>query len=176
MALIHAHRSLTLPVRACMLLAAILFPAGCGPAAPPPVDEARLDELTAELNQRYTPGLHSLMVDLGLRHASLWFAGAERNWALADYMVHELEELIEDIGELHPVYRDVRVAELIVEMTSPTVQSLDDAIEAGDREAFARAYDDLTTACNGCHIASDRAWIVIQRPESPPLTNLRFRP
>jgi hypothetical protein len=49
-------------------------------------------------------------------------------------------------------------------------------VDAADRSGFRVAYDELTTACNACHIASDRAAIVMQRPTSPPLTNLRYIP
>ncbi len=138
--------------------------------------EARIAELQTELEDRFTPGLHTLMVDLSTRHAALWFAGEARNWPLADYMVHELEELIEEIEELHPMYREVRVAELLREMTTPAIELLEAAVEEESRDDFRFAYDQLTTACNACHIATDRAAIVMQRPTVPPLTNLRFDP
>jgi hypothetical protein len=150
----------------------LLVPAACAPPAEEP--EARLLELREELVDRFTPGLHTLMVDLGVRHASLWFAGEAENWPLADYMVHELEELVEEIEELHPVYREVQVAALIREMTHPAVEALEGAVKHEDRAAFADAYDQLTAACNACHAASDRAALVIQRPTAPPLTNLRY--
>lgn len=116
------------------------------------------------------------MVNLGTRHASLWFAGEAENWPLADYRVHELEELVEEIEERHPVYREVQVAHLLGEMTTPATEALENAVEEEDRAAFQQAYDELTSACNACHIASDRAAIAIQRPTAPPFTNLRYRP
>jgi hypothetical protein len=140
------------------------------------IGEERFRELSLELEERFTPGLHTLMVELGMRHATLWFAGDARNWPLADYLVHEIEELVEDIEEMHPVYREVPVAGLLQEMTLPALDGLEDAVEQGDREGFVRAYDGLTQACNACHVASDRAAIVIQRPTAPPFTNMRFQP
>jgi hypothetical protein len=153
-----------------IVIAALLTLPACGGSAD--ADDTRLQSL----EQRLTPGLHTLMVDLGMRHASLWFAGDAGNWPLADYMVHEIEELIEETGELHPVYRDIQVAALLQEMTAPAIEALEGAVNAGDRGAFVQAYDRLTTACNHCHTASGRAAIVIQRPTAPPLTNLRFQP
>jgi hypothetical protein len=163
----------TQSVRTATLLFVLTFSA-CAPPADGP--DPRLQELREELTERFTPGLHTLMVDLGVRHASLWFAGDAENWPLADYMVHELEELVEDIEELHPVYREVQVAALLGEMTRPAVEDLEDAVEEEDRTAFAEAFDHLTAACNACHVASDRGALVIQRPTAPPLTNLRFSP
>jgi hypothetical protein len=116
------------------------------------------------------------MIDLGLRHALTWFAGDAENWPLADYMVHELEELTEDIEELHPVYRDIQVAMLLREMTTPAVEALESSVEARDHTAFVAAFDRLTAACNHCHVATEREAIVVQRPTAPPVTNLRFTP
>lgn len=110
------------------------------------------------------------------RHATLWFAGEARNWPLADYFLHELEELVEEIEALHPMYRDVPVAELLRTATLPAMEALEEAVEDEDHAAFEAAYDRLTTACNACHIASDRGAIVMVRPTSPPMTNLRYLP
>lgn len=154
---ISGRRSVSETLAALVALAALGL-AGCGAEA------------------RFTPGLHSLMVDLGMRHASLWFAGDAGNWPLADYMAHELEELLGDIEETHPVYHDIQVAVLLGEMTTPAVDAVEAAVVARDHDAFVRAFDDLTTACNHCHQAADRGAIVIQRPTAPPLSNIRYRP
>jgi hypothetical protein len=153
-------------------LAALMVAGSCDRAPSGGSGDARLQELEA----RFTPGLHSLMIDLGIRHALTWFAGDARNWPLADYMVHELEELTEDIEELHPVYREIQVAMLLREMTTPAVEALESSVEARDHTAFVAAFDRLTAACNHCHVASGRQAIVVQRPTVSPLTNLRFEP
>jgi hypothetical protein len=160
----------------------LLLPA-CGPGAGASADavsqvqlEAALKEVREEMEDRFSPGLHSQMVEMQHRHAALWFAGDAGNWGLADYMIHELEELVEEMEEINPVYREVQVAELLQEMTVPAIEGMEDAVEAEDRAAFAQAYDQLITACNACHVASDRAAIVMQRPVEPPLTNLRYAP
>jgi hypothetical protein len=158
----------------------LLLPA-CGPGAGADAVsqaqlEAALHEVRAEMEDRFSPGLHSQMLEMQHRHAALWFAGDRGNWGLADYMIHELEELVEDMEQINPVYREVQVAELLREMTVPAIERMEDALEAQDRAAFAQAYDQLTTACNACHVASDRAAIFMQRPTAPPLTNLRYAP
>jgi len=147
---------------------------GCGPGSSE--SPAAMDALENRLVERFTPGLHSLMVTLSHRHATLWFSGEAENWALADYMIHELEELVEEIEELHPSYDGIPIAELLSEMTTPAIERLESAVDGQDREAFAQAFDQLTVACNACHVASARAFIAIERPETPPLSNLRFRP
>jgi hypothetical protein len=170
---------MTTPTRRTGLaVAAALLLVACQAPAPPDgaVDAAALEALEARLAERFTPGLHSLMMEMEHRHAALWFAGEAGNWPLADYFLHEFEELVEDIEELHPEYRGIPVAEMLAEMTTPAVERMEEAVEAGDRGAYAAAYDQLTMACNACHVAADRAAIVVQRPTAPPLTNLRYTP
>jgi hypothetical protein len=135
-----------------------------------------LEALAGEMEDRFTPGLHSLMTELQHRHASLWFAGEAENWLLADYFLHELEELTEKIEALHPVYDEIPVAQLLRGHTLPPIEGLEAAVKAGDPIAFERGYDQLTQGCNSCHVASDRGFMVITRPTVPPLTNLQYRP
>ncbi len=151
----------------------LFLTSGCGEGE---VSEVRLQEALEGWAERFTPGLHEQMIHLQFRHASLWFAGEEENWELADYMIHELEELVEEIEEANPVYRGVAVAELLGEMTHPAIEAIETAITRRDRDAFRMGYDQLTTACNACHIASERPAIVMQRPDHPPYGNLRFTP
>jgi hypothetical protein len=66
--------------------------------------------------------------------------------------------------------------DLLVDVSLPAVEAVEDAVEAEELDAFVAAYDDLTMACNGCHAPADKAAIVIQHPTVPPLTNLRFTP
>ncbi|MEX2472998.1 MAG: hypothetical protein WEA34_12495 [Gemmatimonadota bacterium] len=146
--------------------------AGCADAG----GESALDARIADLEDRFTPGLHTLMGEVGQRHAMLWFAGDAENWPLADYQLHEIEELIENIESLHPVYDGVPVAELLTETTRPPLDAVEAAVDAGDVVGFRQAFDGLTQGCNSCHIASDRAALAIVRPTAPPVTNLDFSP
>lgn len=163
-----ALRSLTV-----MLLFGV---SACAEPAGNQLDAGAVEARLAELEARFTPGLHTLMAELGARHATLWFAGNAGNWPLADYQLHEIEELVGEIETLHPSYDGIPVAELLGETTEPALDELAAAVDAGDHEGFVRSFDQLTGACNGCHIASDREAIRIIRPTSPPLTNLDFQP
>jgi hypothetical protein len=165
----HRPRCSLLPVMAAM--AAMLV--ACEPAD----DRERADQVdAAPAPAAAGPSLAAQMLELQHRHASLWFAAEAENWPLVDYMLHEIEELVEVIEGAHPTYRDVPVAEMLGEITLPVIEEMEDAAEAGDRATFVEWYHRFTDACNACHVAADRAVIVIQRPEAPPLTNLRYRP
>src|SRR5690625_6455832 len=70
--------------------------------------EKKIQELQNELqNQQellkntYKPGFGDLMGGLQNHHNKLWFAGTNENWELADFALHEIEEIVEDIKMLH---------------------------------------------------------------------------
>lgn len=159
-----------------LFVLAPLTAVGCAEPAGDQIDAAAVEARLAELEERFTPGLHTLMGEVGTRHAALWFAGDAENWPLADYQLHELEELIENIETLHPVYDEIPVADLLDETTAPAVAELETAVDGRDRDGFVRAFDQLTQACNSCHVAAEREALRIVRPTAPPMTNLEFNP
>jgi hypothetical protein len=150
------------------VLAAVLICAATGCGADP--------QSGREGAAAYAPGLHAMMLELQLRHATLWFAGEAANWELADYQIHELEALLEEIARHHPTYREHRIGELLPRMLEPAIEEMEDAVSAGDAAAFTGGFDRLTAGCNACHVTTERGMIVIQRPRSPPRDNLRFAP
>ena len=58
----------------------------------------------------------------------------------------------------------------------PPLGDVEKAIKARDGKAFAGAFDKLTAACNACHQAANRGFIVIQRPAASPFPNQSFAP
>lgn len=130
----------------------------------------------SELAKPYEPGLVEFMAHVQSHHAKLWLAGNARNWDLADYQVDELKELLEDIAKRIPVYKEVPVGKMIEASTMGPIGDIEAAIKASDSKAFATAFDKLTAACNGCHEAANRAFIVVQRPSTSPFPNQSFAP
>ena len=114
-------------------------------------------------SQPYTPGLVEFMLQVQSHHAKLWLAGNARNWDLADYQVDELKELLEDIAKRVPKYKGTPVGQMIETTTMPPIGDIEGAIKARDCK-FTAAFDKLTVACNACHEAANRCFIVIQRP------------
>ena len=131
---------------------------------------------TGEPAQSYTPRLVEFMLSVQSHHAKLWLAGNARNWDLADYQVDELKELLEDIAKRVPTYRDVPVGQMIESATMPPIGDIEAALKARDNAKFVAAFDRLTVACNSCHEAANRGFIVIQRPGSSSFPNQSFAP
>jgi hypothetical protein len=124
----------------------------------------------------YQPGLGEFMTATQLRHAKLWFAGKNNNWALAAYEIDEIKEGLEDAAKYHANNDGVAVAELIKAIIDPRLEQLEKAVEGKSSTQFAAAFDELTNGCNGRHAKAGKPFIRIQRPTTPPVSNQNFAP
>lgn len=180
-----------------LLLAALglgcaLMTAGCDRAAPS--DQARIARLEAQVADLAAarpagtpaapapgavPELGQQMLELQIRHARLWQAGAARNWLLTQFQLAELREsiagVIESNGD-HAALQPERLAEVMPAMMNPALSAMQSAVDAQDGARFDAAFDGVSAACTACHAASDHGFLVIQRPRTPVLDNLRAEP
>ena len=124
----------------------------------------------------YTPEIGEIMMFQQLRHAKLWFAAKQGNWALANYEVGELREGFEAVAKYYPTFNDVPLAQMIDAIRDTNFTDLDKAVAARDQTKFAAAFDGLSQACNGCHQASNLGFISIRRPTTPPFSNQSYAP
>src|SRR5690349_16297035 len=138
-----------------------------------------LEQRVAELEQRTQPELGNQMLLLELRHDRLWWAGEAGNWNLAYYMAGEMGEAVQgiietngDAAELQPQ----KLSEVMPAMLDAPLKNLMDAIGTHDKAKFAKAYDDLSAACTGCHRVAGNPMLIIQRPHTPLLDDLRYAP
>ena len=125
------------------------------------------------------PELGAQMLELQIRHARLWQAGEAQNWMLAQFQLAELREnfagIVETNGD-HAALQPQRLAEVMPAMTDPALTQLQEAVDAHDKAKFEAGYDALSAGCNACHAAADHGFLVIQRPRTPLLDNLRAEP
>lgn len=142
------------------LIAAVLF------ALP----SARAQETSSgAANEAFEPKIGDIMAQQQIRHIKLWFAGRAGNWPLADYEIDQLKEGFDHVN------RQIG-GDTIEKAVGAPIAALEKAIEAKDRDAFARAFDQLSAGCNSCHHTLDHAFIVIQRPALLPYSNQSFAP
>ena len=130
------------------------------------------------VEEAYSPELGELMTFQQMRHAKLWLAGQAGNWPLAAYEIDELGEGFDAVMKFHPTHEGSPVApkDAIPRMVTQPLADLKAAAKRGDREAFERAYDELTTGCNNCHQATNYGFNRVQRPDSNPYPNQVFEP
>lgn len=159
-----------------------------GQAAPPApgshaalvAEVAALKNQLAELQQRVpAPELGQQMLELQIRHDRLWWAGQAGNWVLAYYMVGELGESLHgiaqtngDAAELQPQ----KLSEVMPSIMTPAIKNLQQALASQDKAAFEAAYDRLSAACTACHEVAGNTFLIVQRPQTRLLDNLRYAP
>jgi hypothetical protein len=122
------------------------------------------------------PGLGEYMTSVQLHVAKMWFAVQYKNWRLAKYELDELGEAMDAASALHVTKNNVNITEVLTGVKNGSIPPIDDAIAHGNNKAFIQAYDQLLTACNGCHTASDHGFIKIERPRSEPVSNQQWAP
>jgi hypothetical protein len=125
----------------------------------------------------YRPGLGDLMTTtVQPRHTKLGFAGREKNWIYAAYELRELEEAFDRLSVQWPQWQRVRIVELVETMIRDPLYDLGLAIKEKNEIEYAAAYRKLTEACNGCHQAAKRPFVVIQEPRDNMFPDQDFRP
>lgn len=131
----------------------------------------RVDSLELRLADTYKPGFGEFMSSVQVHHAKLWFAGQEQNWKLADFEVHEIMEVIDDIQK----YQTERKESKQVSMINPALDSVNAAVAHKDPVQFKNSFIHLTNTCNNCHHAVDFEFNVVKIPETPPYSNQDFK-
>jgi hypothetical protein len=145
---------------------------GCGQSADKNADlQARMDSLQNGLNAAYKPGTGAIMNTIVQpHHLKLWFAGQNKNWALAEYERQELMGGFEKIQKLH---KDKPEATAVT-MIFPAVDAVEKAIREKDVNAFKNSFVQLTNTCNTCHQALKYGFNVIKIPATNSFDNQQF--
>jgi hypothetical protein len=119
----------------------------------------------------YVPGLEQFMNVILMEHNKLWFAAKARNWRLAEYQLGEIKEVMGDVQDLVPTFKNLPLADMLDAVITKEIAALEKSIEAKDYKTFVSGYDKLTQACNTCHQGTENEFIAIQRPTRPAFTN-----
>lgn len=157
-------------------------PAAPAPAAAPKSEtkpEAKPEakpETKPEAGKSYVPGVEQFMGVMLSQHAKLWYAGKARNWELAEFELGEIKEVMGDVQDLVPVFKNLPFADMLDAVIVKEVADLEKAIASKNFKKFAAGYDKLTAACNACHQGTEMGMVVIQRPTRPAFFNQDFRP
>jgi hypothetical protein len=131
-------------------------------------------ELRVKKLETAAPGVGTLMLEVQLHFAKLYFAGEARNWDLATFERNQIEELVEKAAILRPVENGVKLDEVINTFKQTPFSAVKDAIEVKDRNLVRQAYNDSMAMCNACHQATGRPFIAIVTPTNPPVSNQRW--
>jgi hypothetical protein len=113
----------------------------------------------------YLPSISDLMIaTIQPRHERLWRAWQDGNWEFAAYELGNLHGAFDRLGHAHPIEHDISFPDMIASVTQAPFKELNSAIQSKDGTAFAKAYADLTDACNSCHQALNHGVVEIHVP------------
>jgi hypothetical protein len=141
------------------------------PASAPPTAAAK----PADAPKAYIPGLEQFMNVILIEHNKLWFAAKARNWDLAAYELGEIKEVMGDVQDLIPTFKNLPLNQMLDAVITTEIAGLEKAIEAKDFKKFAADYDKLNAACNACHATTENGFVVIKRPTFPAFSNQEYR-
>jgi hypothetical protein len=123
----------------------------------------------------YLPSISDLMIaTIQPRHERVWQAAQDGNWDFAAYELGNLKGAFNRLGHAHPTEHDISFPEMIGSVTEQPFKELDGAIKAKDGATFAKAYADLTDACNSCHQALNHGAVEIRVPSRTSASNLNL--
>jgi hypothetical protein len=151
---------------ACLLLPISVNAQTPAPSTPAPAAAAKV----------YVPGLEQFMNVILIEHNKLWFAAQARNWPLAAYELGEIKEVMGDVQEVVPVFKNLPLDKMLDAVITKEIVDLEPSIAAQDLRKFVAGYDKLNAACNACHQGTENGFVVIQRPTLPAFTNQDYRP
>jgi hypothetical protein len=114
--------------------------------------------------------LANIMATIQLRHIKLWFAGKAKNWDLLSYEAQKLED---DFIVAAGFYRNLPVENVV--LADKPLKSLMEAANKKDSTLYAKAFDELTSGCNSCHVVGQVGFIRIQAPKSSPFSDQSYQ-
>ena len=121
----------------------------------------------------YLPSISDLMMaTIQPRHERLWRAEQDGNWEFVAYELKNLRGAFDRLGRAHPTEENISFPEMIESVTEQPFKELNGAIQAKDGTAFAKAYADLTDACNSCHQALNHGVVKILVPNRTSTSDL----
>jgi hypothetical protein len=113
----------------------------------------------------YLPSISDLMIaTIQPRHERLWRAEQDGDWEFAAYELGNLGGAFKRLGQAHPTEHDTSFQDMIDSVAERPFKELDSAIKSRNSTAFAKAYADLTDACNSCHQALNHGVVQIRVP------------
>jgi tetrahydromethanopterin S-methyltransferase subunit G len=90
-----------------------------------------------------------------------------QNPELSEFYLHEMEESIETIRTEVPRYEGHEIGRLMTDQLGPSVEALDQAVEARDWSVIEARLQDLERSCNQCHESTEHGFVRIDLEDVP---------
>jgi hypothetical protein len=164
------------------LILVVCLPCATLPQEMPGDRSDPIESLEAELERLkgIVPDQAVAMTQVAYNFGNLWFAAHAENWALAQFYFSETRTRMRWAMRIAPVRRlstgEIELEPLLAMLEANQLPALERALSQRDVERFERAYQDVMDACEGCHAASDKAYLRLRVPDRPPEPLIDFRP
>jgi hypothetical protein len=151
------------------LIAAAVLWAGCQPVSeldPHGEGEGGAAWVAGTVGERFQmvgeqfAGFSATMFEVAHRYRELHWAVEDGNLAYADYQAEKIGDAI----ERGIVRRPARAASARALFLDGPLPAFRDALADGNEEQAARAFEELTAACNQCHVAEEFGFVVVGPP------------
>jgi hypothetical protein len=149
---------------------------------PNPIPKDSIDELRAEIKklQGLAPDQAAIMTHVGYHWSNLWFAVEKENWPLADFYLSETRANLKWAVRSRPIRKtaagEVNLANLAEALDNTEFTKMKEAIGKKDKDLSIKMYDQAMQFCYACHKASEKPYLVPQRPKSPEVRVINFDP
>jgi hypothetical protein len=114
------------------------------------------------------PELAIYMGELQHHTHKLNLAIQSENVALADFYLHEVEEVAVQIEQLFPQHDGHRVGDLARAILEPQLVALRTTLERSNWDESRAGFSSLIAACNQCHSATSHGFIRIEATTANP--------
>ena len=158
-------------IKTLIIVSCLIAFASCGQQANTSNLQTQVDSLKKQLTQTYKPGLGEFMMGIQIHHAKIWFAGKNKDWALADFEVGEIKETLEDVKKYCTDRPEIKSLPILY----PALDSVTNAVKAQNLKKFEKDFVLLTNGCNSCHKSTHHEFNIIKVPDTPPFTNQEFK-
>ena len=145
-------------------------------------EEASVESLQAEIARLNSimPGQAFAMTQIAYNFSNLWFAAQAENWPLAKFYIDETRVRLRWAMRITPSRRissgQLDLLPISSSIEDNQVKAVADAVSEQDQTAFRTAYTGLMQACQGCHEASEKAFLRLQIPTAPAEPLIDFSP
>lgn len=96
-----------------------------------------------------------------------YFSIQHKNKPLAEFYLHELEEVLEKVEEVDD-FKGYKVGDMSKNLLEPAFKAVDQAVDDGKWELASENFSKMIDACNTCHESVQRGYLHIKLPESNP--------
>jgi len=172
-----------------LALGALLFiariesaPAVGEPAKKNADQKTTIEELKAEIKKLndLVPDQAAVMTHVGYHWTNLWFALDKMNWPLAEFYLSETRANLKWAVRTKPLRKTaagvIDLGNIAQALDNTQFAQLKDAIGKKDRERGVKLYDEAMQGCYACHKSSEKPFLVLQRPQTPEVNVINFRP